>query len=166
MRNFEYLAPTQVKAARRLSASTKGSPPCWRAGTDLLSLMKQRVANPQRVVGLRGIRELHGIAKQDGGMRIGAMATIQDLLDSKAAGAYTALMQAAKGITSPQIRAMGTVVGDLLQRPRCWYYRNGHGLLAMHEGKSMVPNGENRYHAILGNKGPAYFVSASSFAPR
>ena len=127
--------------------------------------MKQRVANPQRVVGLRGIRELHGIAKQGGGMRIGAMATIQDLLDSKAAGSYTALMQAAKGITSPQIRAMGTVVGDLLQRPRCWYYRNGHGLLAMHEGKSMVPNGENRYHAILGNKGPAYFVSASSFAP-
>lgn len=165
MRNFEYLAPTQVKAAAQALSEHEGVTAVLAGGTDLLTLMKQRVANPQRVVGLRGIRELHGISKQGGGIRIGAMATVQDLLDSKAAGAYTALIQAAKGITSPQIRAMGTVVGDLLQRPRCWYYRNGHGLLAMHEGKSLVPNGENRYHAILGNKGPAYFVNASSFAP-
>ena len=165
MRNFEYLAPTQVKAAAQALSEHEGVTAVLAGGTDLLSLMKQRVANPQRVVGLRGIRELHGISKQGGGLRIGAMATVQGLLDSKAAGSYTALMQAAKGITSPQIRAMGTVVGDLLQRPRCWYYRNGYGLLAMHEGKSLAPNGENRYHAILGNKGPAYFVSASSFAP-
>lgn len=165
MRNFEYLAPTQVKAAAQALSEHEGVTAVLAGGTDLLTLMKQRVANPQRVVGLRGIRELHGISKQGGGIRIGAMATVQDLLDSKAAGAYTALIQAAKGITSPQIRAMGTVVGDLLQRPRCWYYRNGHGLLAMHEGKSLVPNGENHYHAILGNKGPAYFVNASSFAP-
>ena len=165
MRNFEYLAPTQVKAAAQALSEHEGVTAVLAGGTDLLTLMKQRVANPQRVVGLRGIRELHGISKQGGGIRIGAMAAVQDLLDSKAASAYTALIQAAKGITSPQIRAMGTVVGDLLQRPRCWYYRNGHGLLAMHEGKSLVPNGENRYHAILGNKGPAYFVNASSFAP-
>src|SRR5258706_16447701 len=61
---------------------------------------------------------------------------------------------------------MGTVGGDLCQRPRCWYYRRGFGLLAKDEsGKSLVPNGDNRYHAILGNKGPAYFVSASSLGP-
>jgi xanthine dehydrogenase YagS FAD-binding subunit len=60
---------------------------------------------------------------------------------------------------------MGTVGGELLQRPRCWYYRNGYGLLAQYEGKSLVPDGDNRYHAILGNGGPAYFVSPSSLAP-
>ena len=60
---------------------------------------------------------------------------------------------------------MGTVGGDLCQRPRCWYFRQGFGLLAMKDGKSLVPNGENKYHAILGNSGPAYFVSASSLGP-
>jgi xanthine dehydrogenase YagS FAD-binding subunit len=59
---------------------------------------------------------------------------------------------------------MGTAGGDLCQRPRCWYFRAGYGLLAMKDGKSLVPNGENRYHAIFGG-GPAYFVSASSLAP-
>jgi xanthine dehydrogenase YagS FAD-binding subunit len=64
-----------------------------------------------------------------------------------------------------QHRAMSTLASDLLQRPRCWYFRNGFGLLAQSKGKSLVPNGENQYHAILGNKGPAYFVSPSLLAP-
>jgi xanthine dehydrogenase YagS FAD-binding subunit len=59
---------------------------------------------------------------------------------------------------------MGTVGGDLCQRPRCWYYRHGFGLLAKWQGKAMVPDGDNRYHAILG-AGPAYFVNPSSLAP-
>src|SRR5262249_48685961 len=71
-----------------------------------------------------------------------------------------------EGVKSPQIRSVGTVGGDLCQRPRCWYYRNGFGLLARDEdSKPLVPEGENRYHAILGNDGPAYFVSPSSLAP-
>jgi xanthine dehydrogenase YagS FAD-binding subunit len=59
---------------------------------------------------------------------------------------------------------MGTVGGDLCQRPRCWYFRAGNGLLAMKDGKSLIPTGDNRYHAIFGS-GPAYFVSASSLGP-
>ena len=74
-------------------------------------------------------------------------------------------MQAAEGVRSPQIRSTGTVGGDLCQRPRCWYYRAGFGLLAVYKGKPLVPDGDNRYHAILGNSGPAYFVSPSSLAP-
>ena len=73
---------------------------------------------------------------------------------------------AADGIRSPQLRGMGTVGGELLQRPRCWYYRAGFGLLAQRDGRSMVVDGDNRYHAILGTEGPAYFVHASSLAPR
>jgi xanthine dehydrogenase YagS FAD-binding subunit len=61
---------------------------------------------------------------------------------------------------------MGTVGGDLCQRPRCWYYRAGFGLLGQDEaGGSLVLQGDNRHHAILGNSGPAYFVSPSSLAP-
>jgi len=64
-----------------------------------------------------------------------------------------------------QLQAMGTVGGELLQRPRCWYYRAGFGLLALKKGTSRVLSGDNRYHAILGNEGPAYFVHPSSLAP-
>lgn len=165
MQNFEYIAPTDTMTAAQALSPHDGVTAVLAGGTDLLSLMKDRVESPARVVSLRNIGSLRGISKKGGGLRIGAMATVEDLLSSRAAQPYTSLMQAARGITAPQVRAAGTVVGDLLQRPRCWYFRNGYGLLATHEGNALVPNGENRYHAILGNKGPAYFVNASSFAP-
>ena len=60
---------------------------------------------------------------------------------------------------------MGTIAGDLCQRPRCWYYRQGFGLFGQLDGKSLIPDGDNRYHAIFGNEGPAYFVSPSVVAP-
>jgi xanthine dehydrogenase YagS FAD-binding subunit len=60
---------------------------------------------------------------------------------------------------------MATAGGNLCQRPRCWYFRNGFGLLAMKDGKSLVTDGDNRYHAILGNSGPAKFVTPSTIAP-
>src|SRR5205814_10689762 len=100
-------------------------------------------------------------------LSIGALTTVQELIDDgQVSSGYRALVQAAEGITSPQIRAMGTVAGELCQRPRCWYYRAGYGLLAKDTGgEPLVPTGDNRYHAILGNDGPAYFVSPSSLAP-
>jgi xanthine dehydrogenase YagS FAD-binding subunit len=165
MNNFEYFAPTDTKVATQSLSPDVGKSVILAGGTDLLSLMKERTETPTRVVSLRNISELKGISKNGSGIRIGAMATVEELLSSKLVASYNSLIRAGMGISAPQVRSMGTVVGDLLQRPRCWYYRNGHGLLAMHEGKSLVPNGENRYHAIFGNKGPAYFVSASSFAP-
>jgi xanthine dehydrogenase YagS FAD-binding subunit len=88
------------------------------------------------------------------------------LANPQVRGQYASLAQAADGIGGGQMRSMGTVGGELCQRPRCWYFRNGFGLLGQDSsGKSLVPNGENQYHAILGNSGPAYFVSASSLAP-
>ncbi len=68
-------------------------------------------------------------------------------------------------MAGPQIRNVATVGGNLCQRPRCWYFRNGFGLLPTRDGKSMVVEGDNRYHAILGNDGPAYFVTPSTIAP-
>ena len=163
---FEYIAPDSLQNCVKALGAKSGQAAVLAGGTDLLSLMKERIEKPTRVVSLRNVDEVRGIAKGSGGLRIGAAARVEDLLDNEqVASDYPSLKQAAEGITSPQVRAMGTVGGDLLQRPRCWYFRNGFGLLAMHDGKSLVPGGENRYHAILGNKGPAYFVSASSFAP-
>jgi xanthine dehydrogenase YagS FAD-binding subunit len=66
---------------------------------------------------------------------------------------------------SAQILNMGTVGGDVCQRPRCWYFRNGHGLLARQGDRSLARDGDNRYHAIFGTEGPALFVSATSLGP-
>jgi xanthine dehydrogenase YagS FAD-binding subunit len=93
--------------------------------------------------------------------------TIQELADNpKVAHAYPVITKTANEIAGPQIRNMATIGGNLCQRPRCWYYRTGHGLLAKDtKGQSLVPGGDNRYHAILGNTGPAFFVSPSTLAP-
>jgi xanthine dehydrogenase YagS FAD-binding subunit len=75
------------------------------------------------------------------------------------------VVQVADAVHSIQIQAMGTLGGDLCHLPNCWYYRNGYGLLAQQEGASLAAEGRHQFHAVLGNQGPAKFVSASRFAP-
>jgi xanthine dehydrogenase YagS FAD-binding subunit len=173
MRAFEYASATTKEQAVQLLGKGWDDAAVLAGGTDLISLMKDDVVHPKRIVNIKEIKDLSGIrmvqplrSKPDKFLSIGAITTIQELIDDAQASGYRALVQAAEGISSPQIRAMGTVAGDLLQRPRCWYYRAGYGLLAQDSnGEPLVPTGDNRYHAILGNSGPAYFVSPSSLAP-
>jgi xanthine dehydrogenase YagS FAD-binding subunit len=166
MEKFSYASPKTVKEAVALLSSNPGEVEVLAGGTDLISLMKEYLATPKLVVNVKEIRDLHGIRTEKGWVSIGAATTLDDLTENQMIRTkYPSLYEAAMGITSPQIRNMGTVAGDLCQRPRCWYYRNGYGLLATDNGKPLVPNGENRFHAILENSGPAYFVSASSFGP-
>jgi xanthine dehydrogenase YagS FAD-binding subunit len=167
MQAFEYAHPKTIPAALALLGAEWGETEILAGGTDLLSLMKNYVVTPKRVVDIKGL-ELGSLGQDArGGFTIRATTTLDQLLQEKTVHAqFTALAQAAAGVTSLQIRNMGTVGGDLCQRPRCWYYRNGFGLLARDKsGKSLVPDGENKYHAILGNEGPAYFVNPSSLAP-
>ena len=167
MEAFEYAHPTTQHEAIGLLGSSWNDAAVLAGGTDLISLMKEYVVTPKRVVNIKNVEGLKGIHSDAEGVRIGALVTMDELLDDATIRSeFPALTQAAGGISSPQIRSMGTVGGDLCQRPRCWYFRNGYGLLARDEGgKSLVPDGENRYHAILGNNGPAYFVSPSSLGP-
>jgi xanthine dehydrogenase YagS FAD-binding subunit len=165
MERFEYTSPKTVKDASAMLGANWNDAQVLAGGTDLISMMKDFVTSPKRVVNIKGISELGGIAKTSAGVRIGAAITLDELsLNQLVRTEFPSLVTAALGVSSPQIRNMGTVGGDLCQRPRCWYFRNGHGLLAMQDGKSLVPDGENRYHAIFGG-GPAYFVSASSLGP-
>jgi xanthine dehydrogenase YagS FAD-binding subunit len=166
MQAFAYASPTTLKEALALLADRWGVADILAGGTDLLNLLKDHIHTPQRVINIKGIKELGGIRKTDSGLRIGALVTVSELLASPEVRAeYPALIQAAEGIKSVQIRNMGTIGGDLCQRPHCWYFRQGFGLLAMKDGRSLVREGDNRYHAIFGNQGPACFVSASSFGP-
>lgn len=164
MQAFEYASPSTVKEAVAMLGSTWADAAVLAGGTDLLSMMKDYVMSPKRVVNIKGVKELGGVSMKSGALRIGANVTLDELASSPALRAYPSLRTAALGVASPQIRNMGTVGGDLCQRPRCWYFRQGHGLLAMKGGKSLVVGGENKYHAIFGS-GPGKFVSASSLGP-
>ncbi len=167
MQPFEYANPSTLQEGLALLGSKWGEADVLAGGTDLLPLMKDGVHTPKRIVNIKGIKELGGIGAAATGFRIGATATFEELLDNAVIRkSYPSIATAVRGVSSPQVRNMGTAGGDLCQRPRCWYFRGGYGLLAQDSsGNSLVPNGENKYHAILGNSGPAYFVSASSLAP-
>ncbi|MGD1104121.1 MAG: xanthine dehydrogenase family protein subunit M [Terriglobia bacterium] len=167
MEAFEYARPKSTQEAIKLLAGAGGEALALAGGTDLISLMKDGVSSPKRLVSLQHVKELKGISfNKESGLRLGAAVTLEELMESaEVREHYPALVQAAEGVRSPQVRSTGTVGGDLCQRPRCWYYRAGFGLLAVYKGKPLVPEGDNRYHAILGNSGPAYFVSPSSLAP-
>jgi xanthine dehydrogenase YagS FAD-binding subunit len=136
-------------------------------GTDLLSLMKDDVVHPKRLVNIKDVADLRGVSASPRGLRIGALTTLGDLAqNADVIRDYPALVDAVNEAASPQIRNMATIGGNLSQRPRCWYFRGGFGLLPKDEsGKDLVSEGENRYHAILGNDGPAKFVSPSTIAP-
>jgi xanthine dehydrogenase YagS FAD-binding subunit len=168
MRPFEYASPTMLGQAVTLLAAPGSLP--LAGGSDLLGLMKDEIETPSRLVNLKDIRDLRGIRLDaKAGLKIGALVTIDELAaDPALRFEYGVLADAAGRVAGPQIRNVATVGGNLCQRPRCWYFRNGFGLLPMRNGRSMVLDGDNRYHAIFGdggNEGPAAFVSPSTIAP-
>jgi len=165
MRAFEYVSPSNKEQVATLLGDDAA---ILAGGTDLLGLMKDDIVTPSRLVNIKEIEALRGINYRPGnGLRIGALVTIAELAQAKSELAlYPALVEAANEAASPQIRNLATIGGNMCQRPRCWYFRNGMGLLPVApNGKSMLVEGDNRYAAVLGNDGPAYFVSPSTIAP-
>lgn len=166
MQAFAYASPSSLNEAVGLLDAQWGRTAVLAGGTDLLSLIKDDGDDSMRLVNIKKISELRRVGGENGATQIGSLVTFDEFLTHSALPKrFPAVAMAVEGVSSPQIRNMGTLGGDLLQRPRCWYYRGGYGLLAMNKGKSLVPGGDNRYHAIFGNNGPAYFVSPSSLAP-
>ncbi len=164
MRPFEYAsAKTKQQAVALLNADAA----VLAGGSDLLALMKDEVVTPKRLVNIKEIPDLHAVKTVKGETVIGSLKTLGDLAEISGWDKHLpALHEALNEAASPQIRNVATLGGNLCQRPRCWYFRNGMGLLPKDaNGESLVPKGDNRYHAILGNDGPAYFVSPSTIAP-
>jgi xanthine dehydrogenase YagS FAD-binding subunit len=163
MKAFEYAAPSSGQEVLELLAPERGTTAVLAGGTDLIGLMKKLIVTPDRVVSLTRVESLKRIEVDSQGARLGAMVTLEDLLDHPVSQQYPALGQAIRNIASLQLQSQGTLGGELCQRPRCWYFRDGQGLLG--QRGSAVAEGDNRYHAILGNEGPAKFVSPSRLAP-
>ncbi len=166
MRPFDYVSPTNTKQVADLLGKSWGEVEILAGGSDLLSLMKDEITTPKRLVNIKTVGELHAIANQNGSLALGALVTLDRIgAAAEIQKSHPMLAAAAGDAASPQIRNVATIGGNLCQRPRCWYFRTGHGLLAQKDGTSLVLQGDNRYHAILGNNGPAYFVSPSTVAP-
>jgi xanthine dehydrogenase YagS FAD-binding subunit len=165
MRNFEYTSPRDTRQALTLLTDDWDTARLMGGGTDLLDEMKERLAQPTRVVHLDSL-PLDYIKTTSSQILIGATTTIatlttHPLIKSKLPG----LAQATEAIATPQIRNMGTLGGNLCQRPRCWYYRNAEYPCLKKGGSTCYAQaGANKYHAILGG-GPSYIVHPSDCAP-
>ena len=124
-------------------------------GIDLLDLLKEGLLAPGMLVSLKDVPGLDGIVEEkDGGLRIGPMVTLTRLGDHTVVRQrYPALTEAVQGSASPQIRNVATLGGNLLQRPRCWYFRaKEFRCLKKGGGHCFAISGENQYHAIFGNR--------------
>jgi xanthine dehydrogenase YagS FAD-binding subunit len=168
MKSFEYVSPTSLGDAVSSLSTTWGGAEILAGGTDLVALMKDYAVTPNRVVNIKRIPGLNAVTfTPSNGLVAGALVTMDDLSrHPDVIRNFPALASALGDAASPQIRNRATIGGNLCQRPRCWYFRNGYGLLPSDDqGRSLVVQGENRYHAVLGNDGPACFVSPSTIAP-
>jgi xanthine dehydrogenase YagS FAD-binding subunit len=165
MTDFEYASPDTEQDAVALLAERGPKSAILAAGTDLVPLLKSSIVKPARVVDISRIESLRGIEATDEGVTIGALTTLEDIRHSPVLAEYPCLNDVVEEVRAIQIQQNGTLGGDLCHLPNCWYYRRGYGLLAREKGRSLAQDGDNRYHAIFGNQGPAKFVSASRFAP-
>ena len=168
MRNFAFRKAATVAEASRaaglvadtmLSAdggARSGDVSVVKAGgVDLMDLMKEGLIAPNEVTSLAGVPGLDAIARtDDGGLSVGSMVTLAKLAaDPLVRETYPALAEAAGVSASPQIRAAATLGGNLLQRPRCWYFRSAEfRCLRKGGGHCYAISGENAYHAIFDNR--------------
>ena len=165
MRPFEYAAPTTEQEAVELLNDRPADTTVLAGGTDLIGLMQTECVTPTRVVNLKEVDSLRGVSTDGDNVVIGAMTTLEDIVTSPLVAEHQSLSDVASEIRSLQLHQSGTLGGDICLMPNCWYFRKGYGLLGIENGRSLPEVGENRYHAIFGNSGPAKFVSASRFAP-
>lgn len=162
MKAFEYTAPRSEGDVVAMLSSQYGETEILAGGTDLIPLMQKMLVTPARLVNIKEVKSLKSIEVDSTGVTVGAAVTLDELLADPRLDAFPSIKQVIRNIAAPQLQQQGTLGGELCRRPTCWYFRNGYGLLG---AAKLVENGENRFHAIFGNGGPAKYVHPSRLAP-
>ncbi len=133
-------------------------------GSDLLALVKDFIIKPDVLVNLKTIKGLDQVVPGTGRVDIGGLITLDALASHPMIrNQYTVLAEAAETVATPQIRNVGTLAGNICQRPWCWYFRNGFPCLKNGGSMCFSVGGENQFHAIFGG-GPSYIVHPSDTA--
>ena len=150
---FELFQPASIADALSLLDRYGSDAWVFAGGLDSFDWLKDRIKRPRYVVDLGAVGELKGVRERDGGLEIGAMTTLTDVVRHKVVRErYAILMDAAESAASPQIRNQGTIGGNVSQDTRCWYYRSGWS--CYRAGGNIcyadTPESINREHAILG----------------
>jgi xanthine dehydrogenase YagS FAD-binding subunit len=149
VQTFEWIDATSVDQA---SALLGDGGIAKAGGMDILDLMKEGILRPSRVVNLKTVVGLDELKYSDSrGLTMGTLVTLGHMAESpQIRRHYPALAGAAGHAATPQVRNAATIGGNLLQRPRCWYFRNAH---FHQDGESnFARDGENQYHAIFDNQ--------------
>ncbi|HET9477966.1 MAG TPA: xanthine dehydrogenase family protein subunit M [Pyrinomonadaceae bacterium] len=172
MNSFEWANPTTVNEAVKLlrvqpaGGDIDEAPRPLAGGQDLLTTMKDYTSRPTRLVNLKHIPGLDRITLNARGLTIGALVTLTQLEEHAGVRkSFPGLAEAAESIATPQIRNLGTVGGNLCQRPRCWYFRLEEVICLKKGGdECYAATGENKYNAIIAG-GPSFIVHPSDLAP-
>jgi len=164
---FELFQPTSVADAQVLLDRYGAGAWVLAGGLDSFDWLKDRIKRPAALVDLGGIAELKGIRAWQGGLEIGAMTTLTEVVrHPEVRERYSILLEAAEAAASPQIRNQGTIGGNVSQDTRCWYYRAGWP--CYRAGGNIcyadTPDAINREHAIL-EADRCVAVSPSDTAP-
>jgi len=170
MQAFALIRPQTLAAARTRVQESPQDRVLRAGGVDLFDRMKEGLESPAELIELASLRgeigdRLRGFTSSARGLEIGALVTLAQLAEHPELDAgFVALRQAAASAATPGIRNLATLGGNLLQRPRCWYYRNAE-LVCLKKGGNtcFAISGENKYHAILGG-GPSFIVHPSTLA--
>ncbi len=165
MPNFAYVRAKSIREAIQ-HLSSDGSR-IHAGGTDLLGCLRDDILGGKKLVSLSQLKDLGGIRMtKDGGLRIGALATITEVANNKMIQErYPALARAASEVASPQLRNQGTMGGNICQKPRCWYYRGEFHCLRKGGDRCYAYSGENQFHCLFGSGGICYIVHPSDTAP-
>lgn len=164
MKAFAYVNAADEKQAVAALSPERGKVMPIAGGMDLLGLMKDYIAQPETLVNVKALPSSIAVPAQ-GLTMIGAAVRLADLAAHDALGAhYPALTAAAGSVGTPQIRNSGTVGGNIMQRPRCWYFRNEEFQCLKKGGsRCFAVDGENQHHAIFGDA-PCHIVHPSTLA--
>ena len=150
MSSLQWVDAKSVEEAVALlsAAQTRGTTIAKAGGLDVLDLMKEGIIAPARIVNLQGIETLRGIRSTDAGLHLGALTTLAEIATDVSIGRqYPALAAAAAHAATPQVRNAATIGGNLLQRPRCWYFRNE----LFHAARDEAGREQSQYGAIFDN---------------
>ncbi|HEX6819470.1 MAG TPA: xanthine dehydrogenase family protein subunit M [Ktedonobacterales bacterium] len=166
MRAFEHTTATTPQEALSLLGKPSGQAQIIAGGTDLLTLMKEGLAAPAQLIDIKPLRELRYLRFDgNGALHLGALTTLADLeRDGEVAARLPLLREAVRDAASPQLRAMATVGGNLVQENRCWYYRGPYECWLKGGEECFARGGRDRYHAIHLH-GPCVAVHPSDLVP-